>query len=70
MQKHIKLFSSPEAADGYVIDSIPFLTTTADTNQNLRCAVEGKKIKVVNGTMTLESAGPEMVDLGLPSGTL
>ena len=72
MKEYIKLFDVPASADNYEINDIPWITMVESTEQLLNCNEEGKKIKVVNNVMTIESAGStiEMVDLGLPSDTL
>ena len=66
MKEYIKKFGDAVVADGYVIEDIPF-TTSVETNpiQNLVCNQEGKKLVNVGGIIQIQSAGPEMVDLGL-----
>lgn len=66
MKEYIKKFENPEAADQYAIKDIPFITSVAtDPIQNLHCNLSGKKLVNVSGIVEVQSAGPEMVDLGL-----
>jgi len=75
MKEYIKLFESLNSADGYIINDIPFITTVKRENegldpQNVRCNEEGKKLVAGPSGVVIEDVGPEMVDLGLPGGTL
>ena len=71
MKEYIKKFTNPAAADQYAIKDIPFITSVdGDPIQNLHCNLSGKKLVNVSGIVEVQSAGPEMVDLGLESGTL
>ena len=66
MKEYIKKFVNPAAADQYAIKDIPFITSVdGDPIQNLHCNLSGKKLVNVSGTVEVQSAGPEMVDLGL-----
>lgn len=66
MKEYIKKFANPAAADQYAIKDIPFITSVdGDPIQNLHCNLSGKKLVNVSGTVEVQSAGPEMVDLGL-----
>lgn len=42
MKEYIKKFATPDAADGYVIEDIPWMATVVSTGQNLVCNVENK----------------------------
>lgn len=67
MKEYIKKFANPAAADQYAIKDIPFITSVdGDPIQNLHCNLSGKKLVNVSGTVEVQSAGPEMIDLGLP----
>ena len=65
MKEYIKKFDSASAADNYAIADIPFTTSVEASGQNLVCNQTGKKLVNVSGTIQIQSAGPEMVDLGL-----
>ena len=65
MREFIKKFASPSVGDNYSIASIPFMTSVETTGQNLVCNETGKKLVNIQGTLIIESDGPEMVDLGL-----
>lgn len=73
MADYIKKFANPALADQYAIKDIPFITSVAtDPIQNLHCNLSGKKLVNVSGIVRISSSvtPPEMVDLGLTSGTL
>ena len=75
MKEYIKKFASASAANDYAIAAIPFATTILGPNsptddQNLVCNESGKKLVNVAGIIEVQTAGPEMVDLGLSSGIL
>lgn len=66
MKEYIKKFANPAAADQYAIKDIPFITSVdGGPIQNLHCNLSGKKLVNVSGIVEVQSAGPEMVDLGL-----
>ena len=66
MKEYIKKFENPAAAVQYAIKDIPFITSVdGDPIQNLHCNLSGKKLVNVSGIVKVQSAGPEMVDLGL-----
>lgn len=66
MKEYIKKFANPAAADQYAIKDIPFIASVdGDPIQNLHCNLSGKKLVNVDGIVKVQSAGPEMVDLGL-----
>lgn len=66
MKEYIKKFANPAAADQYAIKDIPFIASVdGDPIQNLHCNLSGKKLVNVGGTVEVQSAGPEMIDLGL-----
>ena len=65
MREYIKKFASPSVGDKYLIADIPFMTSVETTGQNLVCNQTGKKLVNVQGTLVIESDGPEMIDLGL-----
>lgn len=66
MKEYIKKFANPAAADQYAIKDIPFITSVdGDPIQNLHCNLSGKKLVNVSGIVEVQSAGPEMIDLGL-----
>ena len=65
MKEYIKKFENPSVGDNYSIESIPFMTSVETTGQNLVCNQPGKKLVNISETLVIQSAGPEMVDLGL-----
>lgn len=66
MKEYIKKFANPASVgDNYSIASIPFMTSVETTGQNLVCNETGKKLVRVGESLVIQSAGPEMVDLGL-----
>ena len=65
MKEYIKKFETAEAGDNYSIANIPFMTSVETTGQNLVCNQSGKKLVNESGILKIQSAGPEMIDLGL-----
>lgn len=59
MKENIKLFENLQAADGYAINDIPFITTVRREEvslepQNLHCNADGKKLKRVENMIVIE----------------
>ena len=59
MKENIKLFESLQAADGYAINDIPFITTVRREEvslepQNLHCNADGKKLKRVENMIIID----------------
>ena len=65
MKEYIKKFETAEAGDNYSIADIPFMTSVETSGQNLVCNETGKKLVNESGILKIQSAGPEIVDLGL-----
>ncbi len=65
MKEYIKKFANASDGDNYLIENIPFMTSVEASGQNLVCNQSGKKLVNVSGILQIQSAGPEMVDLGL-----
>ena len=59
MKENIKLFNNLNAADGYAINDIPFITTVRREEvslepQNLHCNADGKKLKRVENMIVID----------------
>ena len=66
MKKYILKFESSSDANNYAIEDIPFTTSVAtEPIQNLVCNRKGKKLVNVSGTVQIQNAIPDMIDLGL-----
>lgn len=63
-------FNTLNNADGFIIQDVPWVGYCQENKQVVYCKEENKKLVVNNNTIETADAGPEMVDLGLPSGTL
>lgn len=74
MKENIKLFESLQAADGYAINDIPFITTVKREEvslepQNLHCNEEDMKIQVSGSSAEIISIFPSNTILHLTNGT-
>lgn len=61
---NLSYFETLAEADGYIIETVPWVGYCAENKQTVYCKEDNKRIVVYNNTMELGSL-PEMVDLGL-----